>query len=63
VVTSKADQRWAELIARNLTLPGIEATTLHLQARELPPQRPCDFGLFGDDAAQIDLEDVIARMR
>jgi len=59
VVTSKTEQRWAELVARNLTLPGIAPGQASQPRRDRPPQRPCDIGLFGNDAAQLDLVDQI----
>lgn len=51
-----------------LELPQTEerpADLARLQAaapmRAKAPQKPCDVGLFGDDAAQIDLEDLTGR--
>jgi hypothetical protein len=29
-------------------------------AKALPVQRPCDLGLFSDDARQIDIIDILA---
>jgi hypothetical protein len=49
-------------------LPGAErkGAALWLAAKPMQasaPQKPCDHGLFSDSAAQIDLEDLIARAK
>jgi hypothetical protein len=56
-------------LERQTTLPGAEPiTTAELvkrrAAQPLKPkaeQRPCDFGLFGDTAAQTDLVEMARR--
>lgn len=47
----QTDPRPAELAKRNITS--------RLLAKA--PQKPCDIGLFGDDAAQTDLLDLAKR--
>ena len=53
------DRKWADLVARNLTLPGLDPGKPTPPARQLPAQKPCDIGLFGDGPAQIDLVDYL----
>ena len=54
---SAADRRWEELKARNLRL-DLPIVKPAYRPRELPVQLPCDLGLFGDDADQLDLVEM-----
>lgn len=57
------ERKWADLRARNLSLPGIDPGTAPAAQSGLPPQKPCDIGLFSDDAQQVDLVDYIRAKR